>query len=165
VAVDDAVAGGGRWARLMADNTKPDFSGEWVLDRAASTLSPGADGIASAVAQIEHRDPMFRWKAVFTPSEGKPLEYEFELPTDGREITGTDGGRPSISRLGWEGDALIASWRMPGSDPPFSLTFRYEIVEGGRRLRAAEYLRGTDHDQDNVWIFDRAAVFLASATR
>jgi hypothetical protein len=36
-----------------------------------------------------------------------------------------------------------------------AISFRNELIDGGRRLRASETLRGTDHDQDNVWIFDR----------
>lgn len=44
---------------------KPDFSGEWILNRQASTLSPGADAVQSGVVKIEHRDPTFRYKAAF----------------------------------------------------------------------------------------------------
>jgi hypothetical protein len=36
-----------------------------------------------------------------------------------------------------------------------TVSFRFELLDAGRRLRAAEELRGTDHDQDNVWIFER----------
>jgi hypothetical protein len=36
-----------------------------------------------------------------------------------------------------------------------TVSFRFELLDAGRRLRAAEALRGTDHDQDNVWIFER----------
>ena len=42
---------------------KPDFSGEWILNRQASTLSPGADAVQSGVWRIEHREPTFRHKA------------------------------------------------------------------------------------------------------
>jgi len=38
-----------------------------------------------------------------------------------------------------------------------TIVFRYELQGGGRRLRAAEQLRGADRDQDNVWVFERAA--------
>jgi hypothetical protein len=31
----------------------------------------------------------------------------------------------------------------------------HELVDAGRRLRAAEHVHGTDRDQDNIWIFDR----------
>jgi hypothetical protein len=36
-----------------------------------------------------------------------------------------------------------------------TISFRYVLEDGGRRLRAAEQLRGGGRDQDNVWV-DRA---------
>src|SRR5713101_1084532 len=63
---------------------KPDFSGEWILNRQASTLSPGADAMQSGVWRIEHYEPTFRHKAAFV-TESKPFEYEYELLSDGRE--------------------------------------------------------------------------------
>jgi len=35
------------------------------------------------------------------------------------------------------------------------MTFRYELIGPGDCLRMSEVVPGTDHDQDNVWIFDR----------
>lgn len=70
---------------------RPDFSGEWTLNRQASTLSPGADAVKSGVVRIEHRDPTFRYKATFV-SEGGPLQYEYELLSDGREVTSPQRG-------------------------------------------------------------------------
>ena len=61
---------------------KPDFSGEWTLNRQASTLSPGAAAVQSGVVRIEHRDPTFRYKASFVTASG-PLQYEYELHSDG----------------------------------------------------------------------------------
>jgi hypothetical protein len=59
---------------------KPDFSGEWILNRQASTLSPGADAVQSGVWRIEHREPTFRHKATFV-TRSNPIEYEYELLT------------------------------------------------------------------------------------
>ena len=44
------------------ERAKPDFSGEWILNREASSLSPGADAMQSATLQIDHREPTFRYK-------------------------------------------------------------------------------------------------------
>jgi hypothetical protein len=44
---------------------RPNFSGEWTLNRQASTLSSGADAAQSGLWQIEHREPTFRHKASF----------------------------------------------------------------------------------------------------
>ena len=136
------------------DREKPDFSGDWILNRQASTLSPGADAMQSGTVQIEHREPMFRYKAAFV-SEGGPLEYKYELQSDGREVLSTQQEASIVSRLWWEGDALLASWRIRRPDGEMTVSFQHELIDGGRRLRATEQVRGTGRDQDNVWIFER----------
>ena len=58
----------------MAAEVKPDFSGEYVLNRHASTLGAGADAVRSAVLRIEHREPMVRCQATFAfDSKGQKL--------------------------------------------------------------------------------------------
>ena len=133
---------------------KPDFSGEWILNRQASTLSPGADAVQSGVWRIEYREPTFRHKAALVTG-GKPFEYEYELPSDGREVVGTQQGARTVSGLRWEGNALVVTFRTQRADGERAVSFRYELIDAGRRLRATEQVRGTDHDQDNIWIFDR----------
>ena len=133
---------------------KPDFSGEWMLNRQASTLSPGADAVQSGSLQIEHREPMFHCKGAFA-SKSSPLQYEYELPSDGREVVSTRNGVQTVSRLQWNGDALLVTMRTQRAGGEQKLSFRYDLVDAGRRLRATEQLRGTDHDQDNVWMFER----------
>lgn len=133
---------------------KPDFSGEWILNRQASTLSPGADAVRSGVVEIEHREPSFRYKAAFV-SEGGPLQIEYELLSDGREILSTQQGITTAASLRWEGDALVATWRIQRPDGEMNISFRHELLDAGRGLRAAEELRGGGRDQDNVWMFER----------
>jgi hypothetical protein len=133
---------------------RPDFSGEWILNRQASTLSPGADAVQSGVWRIEHREPTFRHKAAFVTGS-KPIEYEYELSSDGREVVGTHEGTRTVSSLRWEGNALVVTWRTQRSDTEIVISFRYELLDDGQRLRAAEQVRGTDHDQDNIWMFER----------
>jgi hypothetical protein len=135
-------------------NVKPNFSGEWLLNRDDSTLSPGADGVRSAVWHIEHREPTFGIKAAFE-TDSDPIQWEFELLSDGQEVAAGEPGAAMASRLGWDEDALVVTMRIQRPDGEMSIAFRYELIDGGRRLRAGEQLRGTDHDQDNVWMFDR----------
>jgi hypothetical protein len=60
-----------------------------------------------------------------------------------------------VSSLCWDGDALVATWRSGGPDGEVTMSFRYELQDGGRRLRAAEQIRGDGRDQDNLWVFER----------
>lgn len=127
---------------------RPDFSGEWVLNREACTLSPGADTAQSAIWRIDHRDPTFRHKAVFVMESG-PREYEYELQSNAPD-----------SGLRWDRDALVVTFEQPIPEGQMTVSFRYELIDEGRRLRASEQVRGVPWAQDNIWIFDRSGTSL-----
>jgi hypothetical protein len=129
---------------------QPDFSGEYVLNRPAGTLSAAAaGGVVSASVRIGHPEPHFRCQFTFVV-DGKPFEGACELVTDGREVTHRVRGRLTVSTLLWDGDALVSTDRSEGT-----IIFRYELLDAGHRLQVTEQIRGTDHDQDNLWIFER----------
>ena len=135
---------------------KPDFSGEWKLNPQASTLSPAVAAAAqTGVLQIEHREPKFTAHQIIV-LDGKPFDSKFDLLSDGREVVTDGGGRRIVSTLRWTGDALVGTWRIHGPDGEMTISFRYELQDDGRRLRAAEQLRGGGRDQDNLWVFERS---------
>ena len=136
----------------MAAEVKPDFSGEYVLNPHASTLGAGADAVRSAVLRIEHREPMVRCQATFV-FDSKTFEYLLERVSDGREVI--DQKEPTVSSLHWEGNALVFMDRTKGPDSELTMSWRYELLEGRRLLRAVEHIRGDGRDQDNVWVFER----------
>lgn len=122
-----------------------------MLDRPACSLSADASGIQSAVMRIEHREPAFRCSATWMADGQTVLDYSFELLADGPE-TKTGNER---SRLYWDGKALVSEFLTGAQNPVFTMIWRYELVDDGRRLRAAEHTRGSGRDQDNVWEFVR----------
>lgn len=133
---------------------KPDFSGEWKLNRQASALSPiVAPAAQGGSLRIGHHEPSFKCQMTIV-LDGKPVETKYELLSDGREVAATHGGSRIVSSLRWDGDALVATWRIEGSNGEMTISFRYELEDGGRRLRAAEQIRG-GRDQDNLWVFER----------
>jgi len=148
------IAGGILLAGLAVAQQKPDFSGEWTLNRQASKLSPGAAPVQSGVVRIEHRDPIFRYKALFVSANG-PMQVEYELKSDGRDVGLIQNGVTTLSTLRWEGEALVVRSRIQHPNGETRITFRYELIDDGRRLRAVEQIRGAGQEQDNVWIFDR----------
>jgi hypothetical protein len=142
-------------AMTVIAQQKPDFSGAWKLNPQASTLSPAvAAAVQSGALRIEHREPTFTAHLTIM-LDGKPFDSKFELLSDGREVTATDRGRRFVSSLRWDGDALVATWRNQGPESEVTISFRYELQDGGRRLRAAEQIRGGGRDQDNLWVFER----------
>lgn len=136
-------------ARTMA--TKPNFSGVYALDRASSVLSANAAAIMSAVLRIEHDDPRFQCSARFASADDA-VEFAFDRSTDGRE---TVVSTTESSRCHWDDNALVTEDRMGPGETAVVMTWRYELSEDGRRLRASERIVGAGRDQDNVWEFER----------
>lgn len=135
------------------ESLKPDFSGEWMLIKGASRLSPGASTVQSARWLIEHREPAFRHKASFVFESGT-RDYEYELRSGGPSPPAQGEG----GWLLWDGDVLVVTFRQPvpdGSPGLMTVSFRHELIDDGRRIRASEQVRGTSWDQDNVWVFER----------
>jgi len=117
---------------------KPDFTGDWTLNLPASRLSPAiAPVVEGGFAHIEHNEPMVSVHLSIT-MDGTPFDVRFE--------------RESV----WDDDALDFTDRMPTPNGEMMISFRYEILNSGKRLRATEVLRAPDREQDNVWVFDRA---------
>src|SRR5262249_26091550 len=114
-------------AGLAFTQQKPDFSGTWTLNRQASTLSPGAAAVQSGIVRIEHRDPTFRYKAAFVSANG-PVEYEYELRSDGRDAGSVYNGVTTVSNLRWEGEALVVRSRIERPDGETRISFRYELM-------------------------------------
>ena len=108
---------------------KPDFSGEYVLDRPASVLSADAGAIVTALLRIEHDEPRFRSSARFA-STTDAFEFTFERFTDGCEVVVS---AHEVSHCYWEQDALITEDRTGPPEPAVVMTWRYELTSGGRR--------------------------------
>ena len=135
--------------------SKPDFSGEWLLNKQGSTLPPPVSNVESGVVRIEHRDPSFTFYRSYVIG-GTPREAGFTRRTDGAESSETGPqGLTTVSTLRWDGAALVLAMRIKG--PGFEATndVRYELVDGGRRLRATEQGRGPQGNHDAIWIYDR----------
>ena len=65
------------------EHVRPDFSGEYTLNRQASTLSAAAAGIRSGLMRIKHADPLFQLHATFATPD-KTFAFNFERLADGR---------------------------------------------------------------------------------
>jgi hypothetical protein len=115
--------------------TRPNFSGEWVLNVPDSALSPlVAPAVESGFVRIEHREPTVSVHLCIV-MDGTPHDARFERPTE------------------WDGNALLFSDTFPTPGGELTITFRYAVEDGGTRLRATERLTGA-REQDNVWVFD-----------
>jgi hypothetical protein len=121
----------------MSTAQRPDFAGDFALNRQACTLEGGAASVRSATLRIEQRGPDVR------------IEASFNVESTSRDFT------LEAASLRWDGDALVFTHKSDAPDAPMDMTWRYELDDDGHRLTATERIRGEGRDQDNVWVFDR----------
>ena len=130
---------------------KPDFSGEWVLDRLSSSLTGGASAMEDGVMRIDHRDPKCAFQ-ISMSAGGQTVERAWETSVTDQTPSTAEG---FYSRLFWEGDALAFECGSKGADDAWNMLWRYELLESGQRLRAVEQMRSRGGDFNNTWIFEK----------
>lgn len=139
---------------VMAAQTPPDFSGDFALDRAASMLQAESSAVESGTVRIEHHEPSFRFVRTFVVKQ-KPFDTTFDIATDGREVSRAVAGRSSRSRLEWQGRSLLLTVLIDTPGGEVSNVVRYELLDGGKVLRAIEDVGGAAPAHHNIWMFVR----------
>lgn len=139
---------------LAVGQQRPDFSGEWTLDRPASSLQGDMAAVESGVVRIAHREPSFRFSRTFV-IKTQPIEGAFDIQTDGREVANSNRGLTSRSRLEWQGNSLLLTVLIDAPRGLVSNVVRYELLDEGRTLRAVEDVGGAAPSHHNVWMFVR----------
>jgi hypothetical protein len=141
-------------AATTRGQTRPDFSGEWALDRPASSLQGDMTAVESGTVRIQHREPSFAFTRTFV-IKAQPIDTSFEIQTDGRELANVNRGLASKSRMEWQGNSLLLTVLIDGPRGTVSNVVRYELLDGGRTLRAVEDVGGAAPTHHNVWMFAR----------
>ena len=142
-----ALAAGG-----ASTQNRPNFSGDWTLNLAKSTIA--TSGIEAGTVRIEHKDPAFSFQRTFTTKDG-PDESRWELTTDGKEQVRTSGNITRRSRLYWESDTLVLDEKAEMSGRTATNVVHYRLENGGAVLVARETEITPRFRHDNVWVFDR----------
>jgi hypothetical protein len=137
-----------------AQAAPPNFSGDFVLDRAASVLQAESAAVESGTLRIEHRGPAFRFARTFIVKQS-PFETAFDIATDGREVAREVAGRSSRARLEWQGRSLLLTVLIDTPRGEVSNIVRYELLDDGRMVRAIEDVGGAAPTHHNIWIFVR----------
>jgi hypothetical protein len=79
---------------------KSDFSGEYVLNREASTLSAAvAESVQKASLLIKHDEPNFSCQGTFSFVNSKSVEWAFELAGGERDATQTEPPSPGCTGM------------------------------------------------------------------
>jgi len=104
--------------------------------------------------RIEHREPDFHFSRTFIVNQ-QPMDAAFDIRTDGKDVARAEGPASSRSRMEWQGSALVLTALIATPRGEVSNIVRYELLDGGKTLRATEDLGGAAPAHHNIWIYDR----------
>jgi hypothetical protein len=136
---------------LLAQGSKPNFSGRWELDKSSSIAKttfvnhPELSGPPAPVAPvghafdtmrpqtITHREPSL---AIVDEAAGGLPARSLKLSTDGREnVSEIPGGGVNRSTTRWDGEQLVTEWILEhDGSPTMRGTDRRSLSKGGSVL-------------------------------
>ena len=137
-------------------NAKPNFSGTWVLNTAASKLELKNPPIASTFT-IQHREPNFHLKRTHVFANGKRDTWGIDLITDGKhKVVRKDGPARDVTRMYWDNAVLVLEEKETAPDGSFGTNVvRYTLSEDGKTMTASEHEEYPGGQLTNKWVFDK----------
>ena len=142
-------------ATLGARFQRPDFTGEWVLDRGRTVLQyPQLAQLDGGVVRIAHTDTLFSFSRRFFLA-GQRDTVSYTLTPGAAEVRGDDGPRQTYERLYWSADTLVFVSRIVAPQGVAVDSVWYRLLDGGRALEARERFRAPRLRYDNLWVFSR----------
>ncbi len=115
--------------------TRPNLSGTWVLQAAQSEFGqlPAPE---SRTDVIDHREPRLTITRTAV-AQGQESRLDLVYVVDGEPHRNTAGGAELVSRLHWDGAALVMVSIASAPQGQVTITDRYTLSEDGRTLTQA----------------------------
>jgi hypothetical protein len=130
----------------LSASSKPDFTGTWKLNVEKSDL--GGAPITELVAQIQYKDPEFKYTAKAAVG-GQAFEETETFRTDGKPSQDSRGGSMTAH---WDGMALVVEVTAPDGSPGY--TSRMTLSEDGKTA-TRDYLPKGEQDQPRHEVYDK----------
>ena len=134
-------------------SAKPNFSGEWKMNPAASKFGP-MPAPASMVRSIAHADPKLEMRTVQAGEKGE-IKTELKYSTDGKECVNRLSSGEVRSKLYWEGDILVVDSKRTVQNTEISVVDRYSLSADGRALTISSSLKTPSGSADVTISFDK----------
>jgi|HubBroStandDraft_6_1064221.scaffolds.fasta_scaffold333590_2 hypothetical protein len=137
--------------------SKPDFSGDWVLNKEKSVLGslPAPDLM---LQKIEHKDPDLKVATHTVTGPQSDINYEAKYTTDGKECLNKYGDQINLkSKLVWERATLDVDTDMLDAAGAHLMTFRgkWTLSADGKVLTEIEHIESPQGSFDVTYVFDK----------
>lgn len=144
-------------AASLAAQSKPNFSGTWVMNVAKSDFGP-LPASNSRTDVIDHTDPSIKVNVSDDGAQGKQ-DYTLNLTTDGKEATNTvGGGMETKSTAKWEGANLIVGTKLSFQGTDVTIRAVWALSADGKTLtETAHLVAGALGETDQTFVFEKGA--------
>jgi hypothetical protein len=116
---------------VAAAQSKPNFTGDWKLNSAASDY-PGNPSIADRLTRTIKQDADALWYKIVREKDGKTGEFEVDLKIGGAAYESDAAG---VVTAEWQGETLVIKTLFnPGSDQASSQVERWRLSNAGKTL-------------------------------
>ena len=134
--------------------TRPDFSGTWRFNPAASSLQIAAPD--DTIFVIDHRDPAFSVLRTHVKA-GRRDTFSLDLTTDGQVTVLRRENLQLRAQAEWDGDCLVFATDLVRDGEAGRNVVRYTMTPDRRSIRADERFRSASLNYDNVWALDKVS--------
>jgi hypothetical protein len=133
---------------------KPNFSGEWKLNIAKSTMGP-VPAPTSYVRKVTHAEPSITIEDTQT---GSPLGDQHDTrtySTDGKQISYQANGADVKSAATWDGDALQIDSKASIQGMDLLIKDKIAMGDDGKTLTDTVHITTPQGDLDLVLLFEK----------
>lgn len=132
--------------------SRPDYSGKWQFDGAASALEIRRP--EAVVFAIDHREPFFHLERTLTFA-GQTDRFAIDLTVGADPAPLSRGDATLYPSLRWEENQLVFLTRIVRGGEESTNWVRYHLEEAGSVLVAEERFRSRERNYDNRWVFNK----------
>jgi hypothetical protein len=133
---------------------KPNFSGDWKLNAAKSTLGP-MPAPTSYTRKVTHAEPSITIDDTQTGTAVGDQHDTRTYSTDGKEISYQANGADVKSAATWDGDALQINSKASIQGTDILIKGKMTLGDGGKTLRDAVHITTPQGDLDITLVFDK----------
>ena len=140
---------------IVAQASRPNFSGRWELDKSRSDFGslPPDD---SSMELIQHQEPRLTITQVWKNSEGEHT-LVWQLTTDGVENLARINETEIASRTVWEDNRLVTDWRMKRGAQLSEGKYDRSLSEDRKTLMVAVRRRSPSNEIQQHLVFVESA--------
>jgi hypothetical protein len=134
-------------------SAKPNFSGEWKLDKSKSDFGqmPPPDSLTQS---IKHDDPKLEVH-MKQSSERGDFEFDSKYTTDGKESVNVRRDNPVKSVVKWDGDTLTFDTKGKFGENEFTMQEKWALSADGKVLTINRHMSSSFGEGDQKMTLEK----------